>query len=118
MSTNSTVKTEIANESFIEHGSGNVFTDLGLADAEEMQTKVRLAVRILSTIEARGLTQKQAAELVGLSQPDISNLGRARLSAFTIDRLLRILRRLGHTVQLQVSEDISEDAHLLVLSQG
>ncbi|GAC1423303.1 MAG: helix-turn-helix transcriptional regulator [Burkholderiaceae bacterium] len=100
----------------MEHGTGNVFADLGLPDAEEMQTKVRLAVRILESIEARGLTQAQAAELVGLKQPDISNLRRARLNNFTLDRLLRILRRLGYTVQLQVSEEISEEAHLLVLA--
>jgi predicted XRE-type DNA-binding protein len=100
----------------VERGSGNVFADLGFPDSEEMQTKTRLAVRILNTIEARGLTQIEAAELVGLKQPDISNLRRARLGNFTIDRLLRILRRLGHTVQLQVSEEVTEDAHLLVLT--
>lgn len=104
------------NESIIEDSSGNVFADLGFADAEELQTKTRLAVRILRTIEARGLTQAQAAALVGLRQPDISNLRCARLNLFTIDRLLRILRRLGHTVQLQISEETGEDAHLLVLS--
>lgn len=69
-----------------------------------------------ATIESRGLTQAQAAELVGLKQPDISNLKGARLDNFTIDRLLRILRRLGHTVQLQVSEEISDHAHLLVVA--
>ena len=98
----------------IERGSGTVFADLGLADSEEMQTKTQLAVRILNTIEARGLTQAQAAELVGLKQPDISKLRHARLDAFTIDRLLRVLRRLGHSVQLQVSAEITDDAHLLV----
>lgn len=98
----------------VECGSDNIFADLGFADSEEMQIKARLAVRILRTIEARGLTQTQAAELVGLKQPDISNLRHARLDAFTIDRLLRVLRRLGHTVQLQVSTEITDDAHLLV----
>ena len=107
---------EAAPDTTIERGSDNVFADLGFPDAEEMQTKARLAVRILHTIEVRGLTQAQAAELVGLKQPDISNLRRARLGNFTIDRLLRILRRLGHTVQLQVSAETSEDAHLLVLA--
>ena len=106
----------VQKNSHIERGSGNVFADLGFADAEEMQTKTRLAVRILRTIEARGLTQAQAAALVGVRQPDISNLRRAHLDNFTIDRLLRILRRLGHTVQLQVSEATSEDAHLLVVA--
>ena len=101
-----------ANE--VETGSGNVFADLGLPDAEEMQFKTQLAVRILEIIEARGLTQAQAAELVGLKQPDISNLRRARLNNFTIDRLLRVLHRLGHTVQLHISEQATEDAHLLV----
>jgi predicted XRE-type DNA-binding protein len=103
-------------EPSIVAGSDNVFADLGFADAEEMQTKARLAVRILRTIEDRGLTQAQAAELVGVKQPDISNLRRARLDLFTIDRLFRILRRLGHTVQLQVSEETTDDAHLLVLA--
>jgi len=98
----------------IERSGSNVFADLGLADSEEMQTKTQLAVRILDTIDARGLTQTQAAELVGFKQPDISNLRHARLDAFTIDRLLRVLRRLGHSVELQISAEITEDAHLFV----
>lgn len=110
------MNTRSVSENAVEMGSSNVFADLGLPDAEELQTKVQLAVRILETIEARGLTQAQAADLVGLKQPDISNLRRARLHNFTLDRLLRVLRRLGYTVQLQVSEQPSENAHLLVVA--
>lgn len=101
-------------ENEIETGGGNVFADLGFPDAEERQLKVELAVRILKSIEARGLTQAQAAALVGLKQPDISNLRHARLNNFTIDRLLRILRKLGHTVHLHISEEAIEDANLVV----
>jgi len=56
----------------IVRSSGNVFADLGFADAGERQTKVRLAIAINGVIERRGLSQAKAAPLLGINQPKVS----------------------------------------------
>ena len=58
----------------VEVGSGNVFVDLGFPDAEEMTVKSTLAYKIGELVKERGLTQVQTAELLGIEQPDVSNL--------------------------------------------
>jgi len=83
--------------------SGNVFTDLGVPAAEDMLAKARLAQEIVAVIESRGLTQKQAAELLGTDQSYISKLKRGReLRRFSFDRLLHWLNRLDRDVTVTV----------------
>jgi len=65
----------------IVRSSGNVFADLGLADAGERQTKVRLAIAINGVLQRRGLSQGKAAELLGINQPKVSALSKYRLEA-------------------------------------
>ncbi|OFV95262.1 MAG: XRE family transcriptional regulator [Acidobacteria bacterium RIFCSPLOWO2_02_FULL_60_20] len=85
-------------------GSGNVFADLGFANAEEMLAKAELAHRITAIIEHRRLTQSQAAEILRIDQPKISALKRGRLSGFSLERLLRLLLLLGRDVEIVVKE--------------
>ena len=85
--------------------SGNVFADLGLPDADERMLKAQLAVQIRRFIEEKGWTQTEAAEAVGLDQPKVSSLLRGRLSGFSVDRLLSILNRLGHSVEVRISAE-------------
>ncbi len=96
--------------------SGNVFEDLGLPDADERMLKAQLAVQICRFIEAKEWTQTEAAAAVGLDQPKISNLLRGRLSGFSVDRLLNILNRLGHSIEVRISakEYDPEEAQTLV----
>jgi predicted XRE-type DNA-binding protein len=75
----------------VTHGSGNVFTDLGFEDAEELQVKAVLTYHISSRIQALGLTQKHAAARLGLSQPDVSKLMHCKYTGFSSDRLLAFL---------------------------
>lgn len=82
--------------------SGNVFADLGLPDADELAAKADLARAIRQLIEARGLSQREAAPLVGVAQPDLSNLFRRRLDGFSIERLSRMLTALGQDVRIVV----------------
>lgn len=89
--------------------SGNVFADLGLPDAEEMYTKSLLSIVIARTIRDRGLTQAQAAELLGTTQPKVSELVRGRLSGLSVERLFRFLNALGMKVRIQVSEAAPEE---------
>jgi predicted XRE-type DNA-binding protein len=84
-------------------GSGNVFSDLELPDADERLLKAQLAVQIRRFIEQKDWTQAEAAEAVGLDQPKVSNLLRGRLAGFSVDRLLSILNRLGHNVEVRIS---------------
>lgn len=96
--------------------SGNVFEDLGLPHADERMLKAQLAVQICRFIEAKEWTQTEAAEAIGLDQPKVSNLLRGRLSGFSVDRLLNILNRLGHSIEVRISakEDDPEEAQTLV----
>lgn len=84
-------------------GSGNVFADLGLPDADELLAKSTLAIHIGRAIKGRGLTQTAAGEIMGIDQPKVSAIVRGRLDGFSSDRLLRFLNDLGHDVDIQVS---------------
>lgn len=81
-------------------GSGNVFADLGLRDAEEKQTRVRLAVAINQIIQSRLLSQSAAARLLEVNQPKISALTNYRLDGFSVERLLRFLNALDRDVEI------------------
>lgn len=87
----------------ITESSGNVFADLGLPDAEELLVKAKLSSRIAHAIKARGLTQTEAAALIGLPQPKLSNLLRGRFRGISEDKMMRCLAALGHVVTITVS---------------
>ncbi len=89
-------------ETEVYHGSGNVFADLGLPDAEERLARAELARQILNIIARRRLTQAQAAELLGIDQPKVSALSRGKLSGFSMERLFHFLNALGRDVQITV----------------
>jgi len=86
----------------IEESSGNVFADLGLAEAEELENKAQLAHRIASIIRGRHLTQAEAAEVLGATQPMISKLLNGRLHGFSMERLVRFLNALDRDVEIVV----------------
>ena len=88
----------------IVRGSGNVFADLGFADAEERQTKVRLAVAINTIIEQRHLSQAEAAKLLRINQPKISALARFKLEGFSVERLMTYLTALDRDVSIVIKK--------------
>jgi predicted XRE-type DNA-binding protein len=90
-----------------QESSGNVFADLGLPNAPELQAKADLAWEISRTIDERELTQTQAAELLGIDQPKVSALVRGRLSGFSMERLYRFLNALGKDVEIVVRSPAS-----------
>ena len=92
----------------IERGSNNVFADLGLPDAKTHLLKADLVARIDNVIRERGLKQVEAAQLLGLSQPDVSRLLRGNFRDFSVERLLRLLTALGRDVEIVVREPRSE----------
>ena len=84
----------------VTESSGNVFADLGLADAEGELFKAELTYQIGKRIKALGLTQTQAAARLGLSQPDVSRLMKGRRSGFSTDRMLALLNALDLDVDI------------------
>lgn len=88
----------------ITRGSGNVFEDLGFDNPVEYQAKAALALQVIQIIEKRNLTQKQAAELIGAAQPDISKLKAGQLKGFTLDRLFSFLLHLDRNIEIRVSK--------------
>jgi predicted XRE-type DNA-binding protein len=88
----------------ITRGSGNVFADLGFADADERQTKVMLAHAINSILEERGLTQAKAASLLDAAQPKISALAHYKLEGFSVERLMTYLTALDRDVKIVIKK--------------
>lgn len=86
----------------INRGTGNVFADLGYADAEERQTKLRLAHAINCVIARRRLTQAAAAERLGVGQPKVSALANYKLEGFSVERLLTFLTALDQDVEIVI----------------
>ncbi|MFQ5949117.1 MAG: helix-turn-helix transcriptional regulator [Nitrospiria bacterium] len=75
---------------------------VGLPDADERLAKVKIASEINRLLKKKGLKQKEAAKLLGITQPEISNLNRGRLSGFTFDRLYRCLNALNVDVEITI----------------
>jgi len=85
--------------------SGNVFKDLGFSEEEAENLKVRadLMIELTKLIEALGLTQAAAAELLGVTQPRVSDLMRGKIDRFSVDSLIEMLGRAGASVSVVVS---------------
>jgi predicted XRE-type DNA-binding protein len=81
----------------MRRSSGNVFKDLGFDAGEAQHLKMRsdLMIELSHVIEDRGLTQAQAAELLGVTQPRISDLKRGKIDRFSIDSLIAMLGHAG-----------------------
>ena len=104
----------------IEPGSGNVYADLGMRDAEEMQVKAQLATKIGEIIKTRQWTQQQAARLLGMTQPKLSNMLRGQFRGVSEAKMLECLAKLGRDVQIVVGPDRHSQAegHIEVVFAG
>jgi predicted XRE-type DNA-binding protein len=86
----------------IKISSGNVYADLGDSQADEMLVKARLAFKIGEIIKQRQLTQVEAADLLGLTQPKLSGLLRGQLRGVSQSKMLECLKRLGRDAQIAI----------------
>lgn len=102
----------------ITKGSGNVFKDLGFENPSEYQAKADLALQIINIIADRKLTQKQAASLIGATQPDISKLKSGQLKGFTLDRLFSFLLRLDRSIEIRVTKPKSKSKQGILETVG
>lgn len=87
-------------------GSNNVFADLGFENAEELHLKAKLSNLIARIIKQREWTQKKAAEVLGIKQPDVSELTQGKkLEHYSVERLMKFLSKLDQNVTITVSSD-------------
>jgi predicted XRE-type DNA-binding protein len=92
----------MSDDNEIIRGSGNVFRDLGLPDADREQLRALLAAQIIGVLDERKLTVRAAHEITGVAAADFSRIRNGNLGRFTIDRLMMILSGLGQEVEVSV----------------
>jgi predicted XRE-type DNA-binding protein len=86
-------------------GSGNVYADLGFADAEEMLLKAQLAAAIKSILADKRFTQVKAAEMLGLPQPKLSRLLNGHFDNISEAKMLDCIARLGRDIQITIGPE-------------
>lgn len=86
----------------VRQGGKNIFEDLKLPDAEELNAKAQIAYRICGILKERKLTQQAAADLLGTDQPRLSALLHGRLEGFSSDRLFRFLNALDQEIEIVI----------------
>jgi predicted XRE-type DNA-binding protein len=95
----------------VEHGSDNIFADLGFPHPEEHLAKAQLTVQIIEIIRQRQWSQVAAAAILGIDQPKVSALMRGQLRNFSLDRLCRFLNRLDKDVEIVVKDKPRSRTH-------
>jgi predicted XRE-type DNA-binding protein len=100
----------------VTKGSSNVFSDLGLDNADELLTRAELGRKIRQIISERGYKQKEAATVLGSDQPEISKLVNGHTHLFSVERLMEFLNRLDFDIQIVIKPAESKnDASLQVV---
>ena len=86
----------------VEAGSGNVFADLGLRDADKLKIKSGLVIEITRAVRRLGLTQEEAGRRMGIAQPRVSALLRGDFANLSERKLMECLNRLGYDIEITV----------------
>ena len=98
----------------VEMGSGNVFADLRLPDAEKLKIKSGLVIEITKAIRRLKLTQKAAAEKMGIPQPKVSAMLHGDFSNLSERKLMDCLNRLGYDIEIKLKPSIEPVGHLIL----
>ncbi|MCY0855489.1 MULTISPECIES: helix-turn-helix domain-containing protein [unclassified Cupriavidus] len=96
----------------IETGSGNVFADLGLPDAEKLKIKSGLVIEIARAVRRLGLTQEEAGRRMGIAQPKVSSMLRGDFANLSERKLMECLTRLGYDIEIKVTLAAEPVGHL------
>jgi predicted XRE-type DNA-binding protein len=96
------MKKRVIDDVEVELGSGNVFADLGLPDPEKLKIKSGLALEITKAIRRLDITQSEAAQRMGISQPKVSDLLRGEFANLSERKLMTCLNRLGYDINIQL----------------
>ena len=86
----------------IRRGSANIFADLGLPNADTHLLKAQLMSRVHDTLQGRKLTQTEAARVMGISQPDLSRMLKGQFRDVSVERIMRMLAKLGCEVDIVI----------------
>ena len=91
-----------SNKIEIEEGSGNVFADLGLDEADELYARAQIGFCVYKILKAKKLKQREIAKVLAIPQPEVSHLMNGHFSRFTTDKMLDFLKRLNRKVTIQI----------------
>ena len=108
------MKTQIVEGVEVHQGSGNVFADLGLADAEKLKIKTGLVIEIRKAMKSQGLTQQEAAKRMGITQPKVSDMMRGDFTNLSERKLMDCLTRLGYDIEIKVRPAAEPMGHLVL----
>ncbi|MGL6140305.1 MAG: helix-turn-helix domain-containing protein [Planktothrix sp.] len=99
-------------EQIFEESSGNVFTDIGLDDADELLTRGKIGIQVVRLLQRRNLKQQEISKIIGITQTEASDLMKGEFQQFSEGKLLNFLKRLDIEVTLylrprnQVNQDV------------
>lgn len=108
------MKTRLVDGIEVRRGSGNVYADLGLADADKLKIKTSLVIEIRKAMRSQGLTQLEAAKRMGITQPKVSDMMRGDFTNLSERKLMDCLTRLGYDIEIKVRPAKSEVGHLML----
>ena len=98
----------------VQRSSGNVYADLGLPEAEKLKIKTGLVIEIGNAMQRLGLTQQEAAQRMGITQPKVSGMLRGEFSNLSERKLMDCLRRLGYDIEIKVRPSKAQAGHLML----
>jgi predicted XRE-type DNA-binding protein len=98
----------------VRRGSDNVFTDLGLPDADKLKIKTGLVIEIRKAMRQLELTQQEAAKRMGITQPKVSDMMRGDFSNLSERKLMDCLNRLGYDIEIKVKPASNPVGHLML----
>ena len=98
----------------IQRSTGNVYADLDLPDAEKLKIKTGLVIEIRKAMRQLGLTQQEAAERMGITQPKVSAMMRGDFSNLSERKLMDCLNRLGYDIEIKVKPASKPIGHLML----
>ena len=108
------MKTRLIDGIEVQQGSGNVYADLGLPDAEKLKIKTGLVIAIRKAMRSLGLTQQEAAKRMGITQPKVSDMMRGDFTNLSERKLMDCLTRLGYDIEIKVRPAKAALGHLML----
>lgn len=84
-------------------GSGNIFADIGLANADEILARAQIGVEVLKILKGRNLKQREMANLLGIKQAEVSHLMNGHFGRFSEEKLVSFLKKLDREVMLVIN---------------
>jgi predicted XRE-type DNA-binding protein len=102
------IEEKMARSSKVIRSSGNIFADLGFKNPEEELFKANLVLSLRRDIEREKLTQKEAADRMGLKQPDVSKLLSGKIAGFSLERIMACVRALNTDVEVRLKKNRSK----------